>query len=340
MRIGLLHDVRPPKAPPGLPSDIYREFVSLETIQAMVLALERSGHTVRLIDSQQRPMDRLYELRSAVDLVFNFSVGFGSRFRELMPAAMCESVGIPYTGSDPMALAISANKHVAKLIARHAGVATPEWITFDAGGPLDLASFGATAVVVKPVFEGTSIGLLGPFASSDVAAVRHAAARIVGEYQQPALIEEFITGFEATVPLLGNPPRSLPVVALTIDGHTTLGERTFDGDLKEHGGRRIGWTTNLPFDSATASTMADAAIQIHQEMGCRDLSRSDFRVTAGGKAYFLEINAVPFLAPEDSAFVAAGESAGLTFGALLERIVAAAAARFGDHSQNQTSLGS
>jgi D-alanine-D-alanine ligase len=344
LRIGLFHEVLPETEQQGLPPDIYREFVSLETIQAMVLAFERSGHTVRLIDSQQAPMDRLYELRNVIDLVFNFSVGFGSRFRELMPAAMCESVGIPYTGSDPMALAISANKHVTKLVARHLGVMTPNWMFFDGDMQPDLSCFGAKAVVVKPVFEGTSIGLAGPLSSSDFAAVQNAALRIVREYHQPALIEEFVSGSEATVPILGNPPQALPTVALTIDGETGLGDRIFDGYLKEHGEKRIEWTTMLPFDSATTLAMTDAAIRMHHALGCRDLSRSDFRVTASGQPYFLEINAIPFLAPEESAYVAAAESLGLTFSTLLERIVTAAETRLGGlegsgyHSQNQTSL--
>jgi D-alanine-D-alanine ligase len=344
LRIGLFHEIRPATLSAGLPNDIYYEFASLDTIQSMVLAIERAGHSVLLIDSQKSPMDRLYEEREALDLVFNFSVGFGSRFRELMPAAMCESVGVPYTGSDPMALAMSANKHVTKLIARDLGLCTPDWIVTDRDKVLDLALFRGKSVIVKPVFEGTSIGIAGPLPAADADGIRQAARRILDAYRQPALIEEFISGFEATVPLLGNPAEALPPLLLTVDTEANLGDRTFDGYLKEEGGVRVDWTTASPFGPVTADRMTDAALRMHYAIGCRDISRSDFRITAHGVPYFLEINAVPFLSPEGSAFVVAGLASGLSFCGVLNRIIDAAASRLKSagvrHSQNQTSLGS
>jgi len=318
--------MRPGSVPDGEPKDLYSEFESLETIQAIVLGLEDRGHTVHLVDSQANPLQKLELLRPNLDLVLNTSVGLGCRFRELMPAALCEALGIPYTGGDPMAQALAANKHVTKLVAQAERIATPAWSILYEEGDLLAGTLGHD-VVLKPVFEGSSIGVGGPFRPAiDFESFRTAALQRLKDYRQPIMIEEFIGGYELTVCLLGNPPRPLPPLGLFLDGSFNLGSRIFDAATKADAPNGV-WRSDPPVPGHVLSTIQNWAMRIHKAIGCRDLSRSDFRVSTLFKPFFVEINATPQIAPFGSSFSAAAAAAGIGFESLLETVVLTAIGR-------------
>jgi D-alanine-D-alanine ligase len=306
MRIALLYEARP-EVHPGGPPDLYLEFERLETIQLTALALERLGHSVVLIDACDRPILRLAELRNEIELVFNISVGFGTRFRELMPAAMCESLQLRYTGSDPMAQALAANKHATKLLAREVGIATPHWCFVRTREDVDRV-FGLPAerILVKPNYEGTSIGIAGPVALVDRDAVRSAVDRVMISYRQPVVVETFIAGYDATVPILGNPGVALAALRLST-GETVDADLIFNSDAKEDSELAWAWTREHPprFHEGVTRLLADAARTVHELLGCRDISRVDFRVDEEGNPFLLEVNATPQLAPRGGAFEAA-----------------------------------
>jgi D-alanine-D-alanine ligase len=327
MRIALLYEVRPDRLPEGSPDDLYAEFESLETIQAIVLGLEGLGHTVDLVDSQDRPLEKLQCLRGSLDLVLNTSVGIGSRFREVIPASICEALGLPYTGSDPMALALAANKHVSKLIARSTGVATPPW--FVIAQERDVTEIGPIDhdILLKPVFEGSSIGVTGPLRPSEnFGLYRDIALELLSKYAQPIMVEHFVNGYEVTIPLLGNPPRSLPPLGLFLEGAFNLERRIFDSSTKTGAPDGI-WRHDPPIPAYAIARMQDCANKMHCALGCRDFSRSDFRVTANFEPFFTEINPVPQFSPIGNSFTASGAALGWDFRGILEAFVTAASER-------------
>ena len=106
------------------------EFDSLETVQAITEVLESLGHQVDLLGDGEPLLHRLLE-GSRPDLVLNFAEGTGSgRSREARVPAVLEMLGIPYTGSDPLTLAVTLDKDCAKRLVAAAGVATPAWAVF------------------------------------------------------------------------------------------------------------------------------------------------------------------------------------------------------------------
>ncbi|MDQ3279926.1 MAG: hypothetical protein M3Q69_00770 [Acidobacteriota bacterium] len=322
LHVLLLYETRPEIIPAHVPADAFMEFDTPETVDAIVSSLRSLGHVVTSLHSQENAAERLFGLRREIDVVFNCSAGFGTRFRELMPAALCEHLNLPYTGSDPMAQALSANKHATKLIAQRAGVRTPRWWLSD-GPPSD--DFAADAsVVIKPNFEGTSIGIRGPIKVCDYAEVHRAMQEVVALYGQPAIVEEFVAGYEVTVPILGNPPVALPPLTLTPDGTPRASELIFDSVRKSDATTGISWIC-APFGAAILDTLRSAARVVHEALGCRDLSRSDFRVTETGEVFFLELNATPQIGPGNS-FMKSGASD--TFAGLLQRILDVALSRY------------
>src|SRR5262249_43440503 len=141
------------------------------------------------------------------DLVFNFAEGSGaSRSREARVPAVLEMLGIPYTGSDPLTLAVTLDKQCAKRLVRGAGLATPDWLIVDD----DVENFRdrlATLplpVIVKPAYEGSSKGILSANLVEDYDRLFDAVEQMAGAYRQPILVEEFIDGEELTVGIIGN----------------------------------------------------------------------------------------------------------------------------------------
>ena len=327
MHLALLFEIRPSHSSAIYPPDLFAEFESAETIQAIALALEELGHAVTLIDSQKAPLESLLRMRQSLDLVVNCSVGLGSRTRELLPAAICETLAIPYTGSDAMAQAIAANKHLAKLIARAAGVPTPHWAVAGSVEEVCGAAIASQRVIIKPICEGSSIGVTGPIDMDvDRRTLIKEAERVLVTYKQPIIIEQFIAGFEITVPILGNPPRPLTPVGLSLHSSLSLGDRIFDSSAKQDPNAAT-WHASLPFPSILLEHLKFLGLQVHKALGCVDLSRSDFRVTPEGKPYFVEINATPQLSPYGSSFSASARAEGMSFTDLMGAIVETARRR-------------
>ena len=129
MRIGIAFDLKPDcPLPAGAPDDLHEEFDSPVTVRAIADVFRSLGHEpVELGDG--RPFLEAV-LRDPPDLVFNFAEGSGvSRSREARVPAVCEMLGIPYTGSDPLALAASLDKEITRRLAAAAGVTVPKGIT-------------------------------------------------------------------------------------------------------------------------------------------------------------------------------------------------------------------
>ena len=143
-----------------------------------------------------------------------------------MPA-LCELIGIPYTGSDSATLALALDKALAKRILRQHGILTPEFQVFSSGReklhPWLAQKF---PLIVKPNAEGSSKGITGSGVVDDEAALRAAVTAIVEKYRQPALCEEYISGREFTVGLFGDKrPRIMPPMEICFKDTTEIAAR-------------------------------------------------------------------------------------------------------------------
>src|SRR5437879_6411898 len=119
----------------GLPDDFQEEYDSPATIQALATALRGLGHDVELLGDGRELLERL--LADPPDFVFNFAEGQGiGRCREARVPAVLEMLGIPYSGSDPLTLAVTLDKDCAKRLVRSAGVTVPNGIVVDSQLPI------------------------------------------------------------------------------------------------------------------------------------------------------------------------------------------------------------
>ena len=338
MDIGIAFDLKPEEPlPAGAPDDLHEEFDAPVTIRAIAAVLREMGHTVRELGDGKPLVEAL--LRQPPDLVFNFAEGTGvGRSREARVPALCEMLGIPYTGSDPLALAVALDKDLTRKLAKAAGVTIPEGFTLtfptaDYDGdfaefPPMLAESGLTLpVIAKPVCEGSSKGIRNRCLIRTAEEFGPTVLQLWRDYRQPVLVEEFIAGEEVTVGIIGNdPPQVMGVMRIV--PKTPTEQFVYSVEVKRDFLRQVDYEcpANLPIH--LIREVESSALTIFHELGCRDVARLDFRIR-DGIPYFIEINPLPGLNPESSDLVLMANLLGIRHDDLVKDIMTAALTRLG-----------
>jgi D-alanine-D-alanine ligase len=338
MNIGIAFDLKPDEPlPPGAPDDLHEEFDAPVTIRAIADVLRGLGHTVRELGDGKPLLEAL--LRDPPDFVFNFAEGTGTgRSREARVPAVCEMLGIPYTGSDPLALAVALEKDLTRRLAADAGVTVPEGITLNpppAAYDGDFAEFapmlaesGLTLpVIAKPVFEGSSKGIRNRCLIERPEDIGPTIASLWNGYRQAVLVEEFIAGDEVTVGLIGNaPPDVFGVMKISPKAPAT--NFVYSLEVKRDFRALVDYECPAKLPPATTREIESAALAVWDALGCRDVARLDFRLR-DGVPYFIEINPLPGLNPESSDLVIMANLLHASHAELVAQIFAAAVARCG-----------
>jgi D-alanine-D-alanine ligase len=327
MHIGIAFDLKADRpSAPDLPDDWQEEFDSPVTVTAIAAALQRRGHRVRELGDGRQLLEQL--LADPPDLVFNIAEGEGvGRSREARVPAVCEMLGIPCTGSDPLALAAALDKDVARRLVASAGVPVPRAVVLPPGVPVSLGDLPFPAIV-KPAWEGSSKGIRGKCLVTSPAELVAAVAERQRDYRQPLLAEEFIAGDEVTVGMLGPTydPRVFGVMRVIPRQPT---ERfIYSLEVKRDFRRLVDYECPARFSAGTLTEIERSAGLAYQVLGCRDVARIDFRVR-DGVPYFLEANPLPGLNPESSDLVLMGQELAISHDQLIGMILGAALERLG-----------
>lgn len=300
MRVALLHNVRPPHEEAEAPDDTFEEYDSDDTIADIAAALRQMGVEVQPVLADRRLPWRLDE--GGFDFVFNIAEGEGRRCREAIPAAVCELLGIPFTGSDALTLALTLDKAVARrVIAPDLPVARAALIeTAEDEDALDGLRYPA---IVKPNDEGSSKGIRE---NSVVHSVDAAVARcrlLRAQYGCPVLVEEYLPGAEVTVGIVGNGPNVRVLGMMEIAPLTDQRDFVYSVEVKRDWRRRVKYHVPPRLDSDTLKLLRSNALTAYRLLGCRDIARIDFRLDVSGQPRFIECNVLPGLNRENSDIV-------------------------------------
>ena len=211
------------------PIDLLEEFDSEETIDAIRNVLQRDGHEVIKLGGDAGLIDRLQ--KTPVDIVFNLAEGIQGRNREAHIPALLEFLNIPYTGSDPLTLSLTLDKAMAKRVILSEHIPTPRFKKVermeDLNG-LDLLY----PLFVKLCYEGSSKGVRLDSKILDRPSLEEKTKWLLGNYGSPLLVEEFVSGPEFTVGVLGNDdPSVLGVMQIEIKG-TPQNEAIYSLEVK------------------------------------------------------------------------------------------------------------
>ncbi|MDH3347985.1 MAG: ATP-grasp domain-containing protein [Desulfobulbaceae bacterium] len=308
----------------GVPN---REKYGHKAITRIVNCLKQGGHQVISLEGDKDLIDNLEDFMPQVlkgerpGMVFNLAYGIQGQARYTHVPGMLEMVGIPYVGSGPLAHSLALDKVVAKMLFKQNGLPTPDFAVLDSPNS-DLPDL-QFPLIVKPKNEAVSYGIK---IVNNEEELRAAAKIIFDKFDQSVLVEQYIEGREINVGVIGNSPGEAFAPAELIFGAGGPAIYTYE-DKTRKSGREVGISCPAKLSDQLTEHAKDIAIKAFNALGCLDCARIDMRLDAEDNLYILEINSLPSLG-EHGSYVAAAETMGMDFTALVNRLVDVAATRY------------
>jgi D-alanine-D-alanine ligase len=219
--------------------------------------------------------------------------------------AVLDVIGVPYTGSGPLASALAMDKDLSKRLFRATGVPVPAWFMAPVAAE-DVTTALGWPVIIKPSKQGSSVGLTLVKKAQDLGN----AVKLAARYDDEVMAEQFIAGRELTVGVLGDVP--LPV------GEIVPKHELFDYETKYTPGMSEE-TFPARIETLLARQLQEYAVMAHRALKLTGYSRVDFRVTPEGDIFCLEANSLPGMT-RTSLFPQAAQAAGIPFPELCERV--------------------
>lgn len=314
-------------------TDTYAEWDTWDTINAVKNALE-VFHNVTLVEANEEVFEKLKALKP--DIVFNIAEGFNGVSREAQIPAILEMLNIPYSGSDPLTLSICLDKARTKEILTYYNIPTPKFYVTDNYESLEGADL-QFPIMVKPNREGSSKGIYSSCFVKNRSELQNEIKRIRTEYNQSALVEEFLPGREFTVAVIGNgvDANVLPIVEINYN--------QFPKDFVPIYSFEAKWildTKENPLDVFTCPALVDdkleekikdTVLRTYNTLRCRDWSRIDVRLDKNDIPNIIEVNPLPGILPnpeENSCFPKAARTAGYNYSDMINLVLLEAAKRY------------
>jgi D-alanine-D-alanine ligase len=312
--------------------ETYAEWDTWETINALKEAIE-VYHDINLIEADINAFEKFRQ--SKPDIVFNISEGFNNLSRESQIPAMLDMLNIPYTGSDALTLGICLDKARTKEILSYYKIPNANFILVDKYKPFSNHSIEFPSIV-KPVCEGSSKGIFNSSLVKNYDELNAEIKRVVDEYNQPAIIEEFLPGKEFTVALIGNGDsiEILPIVEIKYENFPEDVEHLYSYEAK--------WILDTKdnvfdvfecpaaIDHDLEKQIKDTALRTYNVLRCKDWSRIDIRLDNNGVPNVIEINPLPGIMPdptENSSYPKAARAAGINYDEMIQKVLLEACKR-------------
>jgi D-alanine-D-alanine ligase len=312
--------------------ETYAEWDTWETINALKDAIE-VFHNVTLIEADDNAYEK-FKL-SKPDIVFNIAEGFNNSSRESQIPAMLDMLNIPYTGSDALTLGICLDKARTKEILSYYKIPNANFILVDKYKPLSNHSIEFPSIV-KPVSEGSSKGIFNSSIVRNYDELNAEIKHVVDEYNQPAIIEEFLQGREFTVALIGNGVNTeiLPIVEIKYENFPDDVEHLYSYEAK--------WILDTKdnvfdvfecpaaIDNDLEKQIKDTTLRTYNVLRCKDWSRIDIRIDKNGIPNIIERNPLQGIMPdptENSSFPKAARAAGISYNTMIQRVLLEACKR-------------
>ena len=276
------------------------DLYTIDQLRSALATLE--GYRFTFIDDHSTIVDRLRQL-SDVDFVLNLcDEGFWNDARkELHVPALLDLFGKHYTGAAPQSLAFCYDKSLVRGVAREMGIPVPEAHFLRPGAvTIDLLDVGYP-VIVKPNSGDCSLGITQhsvAYTPDELASALHAVREQVGSHRS-LLIEEFLTGKDLTIGIIGNAAGGYTILPITEDDYSAL-----PADLPPICGYEAKWLADSPYMTDVRSVVADiphatrafieeCSLTLFERLSCRDYARFDWRLDAAGEPHLLEANPNP-----------------------------------------------
>ncbi|MDZ7371202.1 MAG: ATP-grasp domain-containing protein [candidate division KSB1 bacterium] len=322
MRIGLTYDLRQEYLDMGFGEEETAEFDSEITVAAIESTLQDLGHETVRIGRLGELMRRLLA-GEQWDLVFNIAEGLYGVGREAQVPALLDAFRIPYTFSDPLVMALTLHKGMTKRVLRDLGLPTPNFVEITCAADLQTVHLDYP-LFAKPIAEGTGKGISAASKILDAKQLEEVALRLLRDFRQPALVEEFLPGREFTVGIAGTGADARVLGVMEV-----LFQQGAENDAYGYGNKKD-WVDRVRYvkaDDAAAKQAAETALAAWRGLGCRDAGRIDMRLDRYGVPNLIEINPLAGLRPKYSDLPLLCSLHGISYRELIAAILESAAKR-------------
>jgi D-alanine-D-alanine ligase len=322
MRIGLTYDLRDDYLKLGLDPEQTAEFDRLDTIEGLEGALRAMRHEPDRIGNVGALQERLGR-GHRWDLVFNIAEGLRGIARESQVPMLLDLHDIPYTFSDPLVCALTLHKGLTKRVVRDLGLPTADFaVVEEVADAADLKL--PFPLFAKPVAEGSSKGVSGRSKVSSQADLVAVCGELIGQFQQPVLVETYLPGREFTVGIVGTGADARAIAAMEVHLLPEAEAGVYSYVNKEDYTRLVEYSLA---DGVIREEAFELALAAWRGLGCRDGGRVDVRADAAGRLNFIEVNVLPGLNPERSDLSILSRLSGLAYNDLIAQIVGSALRR-------------
>jgi D-alanine-D-alanine ligase len=277
------------------------DFHTIAELKKALAGLEEYEFTY--LDDHAILIEHLMKSSKGIDFVLNLcDEGFNNEAtKELHLPALLEMLGIRYTGGDPQCLAYCYDKSLVRGVAGELDVPVPAAFTVM---PEDTAFISLPLefpLIVKPNFGDSSVGITVDSVCHDVNQLEQAITnvrQIVG-FDEPVLVEQFLTGKDISVGIIGNPPENYQVLPIIEEDYSAIPE-----SLPRICGYEAKWDSSSVYFTGVASIVAElpsetvgfltaSCLKLFERLGCRDYARFDWRLDGNGTPRLLEVNPNP-----------------------------------------------
>jgi len=314
-------------------NDTYAEWDEIETIEAIESAL-KTRHNVSLIEADETVFEQLREQQAQI--VFNIAEGLNGVSREAHIPAMLEFLHIPFTGSDSLTLATCLDKSRTKEILSFYKIPNAPFFVIENISQLQKSKFDFP-LFVKPLHEGSSKGIYNSCVVRNEKELKNEVEKILLTYEQPVLVETYLSGKEFTVAMLGNGKnvRMLPIVEINFDSLPENVNRIYSYEAKW-----IWDTIDNPLDIYECPANISSSLQKEIERICmqkismlriRDWCRVDIRLDEKNIPNIIEVNPLPGILPnplDNSCFPKSARTAGMEYDEMLCTVLDVACERY------------
>jgi D-alanine-D-alanine ligase len=336
LRLAVLHNTKDAAPLNGHhPQDALDELDSPRNVSDYCAALRALGHTVFDFEGNLHLPQKLLEHQ--IDMCFNTCEGFRGDSREAQVPALLEMLGMPYTASKVLALAVTLDKAMTKRVLLSHGLPTPRFQEFHSVEQA-LDPRLRFPLFVKPNREGTGIGIYGDSVIRTEAQLREKVDYLLQAYDESVLVEEYIEGRDVTCGLVGNfrPNGSaedihlFPISEVDYSVYAPGTEHFYSHHLKVDLADDYHCLCPAPLPDPVAAEVRRLTIETFRVCGCLDVGRVDFRLDVNNhlQPMILEINALPGMA-YNSDLTLCAEAEGWTHYQLLQAVLNAALKRYG-----------
>ncbi|MBU1599372.1 methyltransferase domain-containing protein [bacterium] len=313
------------------------DFYTIDQLKGALRELEQQGsYQFTYLNNHNALIQDLVRLKEKqkVDLVLNLCDEgyFNDPRRELHVPAILEALEIPYTGSAPQCLAYCYDKSLVRGIAREMGIPAPEAFFVKPEDTIFELEF-SFPVIVKPNFGDSSFGITQRSVTYSIEELMNGISEIREKfgYDKPILVEEFLTGKDLSVGIIGNPPESYTILPIIEEDYSLLPE-----GLPRICGYEAKWLPDSPYwglgsipaelPEEAEKFIVECCLKLFERLECRDYVRFDWRLDGEGNPKLLEVNPNPGWC-WDGHLAKMAKISGLTYTKMLEFILQAAEKR-------------